>query len=174
MQRQLVTTLFVIVTLGIILTTSVSAEEIILKKEILQGWKYSVDSGDTYQEVGTYGTTLRQLMFGSSRADFEMEQYAKKKKLSVVTGYIGTGCVGMLLIVSVFDDWHDEYKWLIVGGIGLGFVSAIYGTISKNHIKEAVRVYNRDQAKGISVEVCLQPMFAQRSLGAKTFLMIKF
>jgi hypothetical protein len=156
------------------MTASVSAEEILLKKEILQGWEYSVDSGDTYQEVGTYGTTLRQLISSSSRADFEMEQYAKKKKISMATGYIGTGCVGALLIVSVYDDWHDEYKWLIVGGVGVGFVSAIYGTIAKNHIKEAVRVYNRDQAKGISVEVCLQPMFAQRSPGAKSFLRIKF
>ena len=168
------TTLLVITILGFIMVASVSAEEILLKKEILQGWKYSTDSGDTYQEVGNSGTTLRHLMSGNNRADFEMEQYAKKKKISVITGYIGTGCLGYLLVGSLIDDWHDDYKWLFVGGVGVGFVSVIYGTSAKNNLKEAVRVYNRDQVKGITVEVCLQPMFAQRSPGAGSFLRIKF
>jgi hypothetical protein len=174
MPRSLLTTLFVIATLGLITTASVSAEEILLKKEILQGWKYSTDSGDTYQEVGVSGSTLRQLMSGSRRADYEMAQYAKRKRISVATGYIGAGFLGLLLIASVVDDWHDDYQWFIVGAVGVGLVSTIYGTSAKNHLKEAVRVYNRDQAKGITVEVCLQPVVAYNSIGGSTLLRIRF
>lgn len=174
MLRSFVTTLLVIVTLGLIMSASVLAEDILLKKEILQGWKYSTDSGDTYQEVGNSGTTLRQLMSGSSRADYEMEQYAKRKNISVVTGYIGALCLGGLLVASVVDDWHDDYQWLIVGAVGTGLVSTVYGSSANNHLKEAVRVYNRDQAKRISIEVCLQPVVAYNLVGANTLLRIRF
>lgn len=174
MPRLLVTTLFAIVTLGLIMTASVSSTEILLKKEILQGWKYSTDSGDTYQEVGNSGSTLRQLMSGSRRADYEMEQYAKRKQVSVITGYIGTGFLGLLLVSAVVDDWDDDYQWFIMGAAGTGLVSTIYGTSAKNHLKEAVRVHNRDQVKGISVEVCLQPVVAYNLVGANTLLKIRF
>ncbi len=174
MLKSFVTTLLVIVTLGLVMTASVSAEEILLKKEILQDWKYSTDSGDTYQEVGVSGSALRQLMSGSRRADYEMEQYAKRKRISVVTGYIGGGFLGLLLVSAVVDDWNDDYQWFIVGAVGTGLVSTIYGTSARNHLKEAVRVHNRDQAKGIIVEVCLQPILAQHSFGAGSFLRIRF
>ena len=174
MLRSFVTTLIVIVTLGFVMATSVSAEDILLKKDILQGWKYSADSGDSYQEVGNSGATLRQMMSGSSRADYEMEQYAKKKRISVGTGYIGTGFLGLLLVSAVIDDWNDDYHWFIVGAVGTGLVSTIYGTSAKNHLKEAVRVFNRDQNEGISVEVCAQPVVAQRSVGTESFLRTKF
>lgn len=168
------TTMLVIVTLGLILSASVLADEILLKKEILQGWKYSTDSGDTYQDVGVSGSALRQLMSSSSRADYEMEQYAKRKQVSVITGYIGTGFLGLLLVSVVVEDWDDDYRWFIMGAVGTGLVSTIYGTSAKNHLREAVRVYNRDQNKGISVEVCLQPVVAYNSVGARTLLRIRF
>lgn len=174
MLRSFVTTMFVIVTLGLVMSAGVSAEEIILKKEILQGWKYSTDSGDTYQEVGVSGSTLRQLMSGSSRADYEMEQYANKKQISVITGYIGTGFLGLLLVSVVVEPWDDDYRWFIMGAVGTGLVSTIYGTSARNHLREAVRVHNRDRDKGISVEVCLQPVVAYNAVGASTLLRFRF
>ncbi|MDH3892758.1 MAG: hypothetical protein OEV49_16980 [candidate division Zixibacteria bacterium] len=174
MPRSFVTTLFVMLILGTIMTSSGSAEDILLKKEILQGWKYSTDSGDTYQEVGTSGSTLRLLMSGSSRADYEMEQYAKKKSIARATGYVGAGLLGVMLVASAIEDWHDDYHWFIVGAVGVGFVSTIYAVSAKNHLMEAVRVYNRDQKKGITIEVCLNPAVARQSFGAGTFVRMRF
>ncbi len=152
---------------------SVSADELILKKEILQGWKYSVDSGDTYQDVGVTGRSLRELMTGNERAVFEMERYGKRKILAAYAGYTCGAMVGGLLIVSVFDRWRDEYQYPLIAAIGVGVISNLYNNSATNHLKEAVRVYNRDQ-KRLSIGVCLGPQLAPRAIGVGSALRISF
>ena len=159
--------------LVLVMGASVSADEIVLKKEILQGWKYSVDSGDTYQDVGARGNSLRLLMKGNARALFEMEKYAGNKAKATATGYIGGASIATMLILSLFENRHDDYQWFLMSAVGFGFVSTIYGTSATNHLKEAVRVYNRDQ-KRLSIEVSLGPQLAPRAIGVGSALRISF
>ena len=165
----LLTSLVLVMGMG----TSVSADEIILKKEILQGWKYSVDSGDIYQDVGVTGRSLRELMTGNERAVFEMEQYGKRKVLAAFTGYTCGGIVAGLLIVSILDRWRDEYQYPLMVGIGVGVISNLYNNSATNHLREAVRVYNRDQ-KRLSIAICLGPQLAPRAIGVGSALRISF
>ncbi len=165
----LLTSLILVMVIG----AGVSANEIILKKEIFQGWKYSADSGDTYQDVGVTGKSLRELMTGNERAVFEMEQYGKRKVLAAFTGYTCGAIVAGLLIVSVFDTWRDEYQYPLLVGIGVGVISNLCSNSATNHLKEAVRVYNRDQ-KRLSIEVSLGPQLAPRRVGVSSALRISF
>ena len=160
-------------TLVLAMGASISANEIILKKEILQGWKYSVDSGDTYQDVGARGNSLRQLMKGNTRALFEMEKYAGNKAKATATGYIGGASIAMMLILSIFKSWQDDYQWFLMSAVGFGFVSTLYATSATNHLKEAVRVYNRDE-KRLSIEICLGPQLVPRTVGLGSALRISF
>ena len=173
MSKLVLSVLLTFLVLVIVLGGSVSADEIILKKEILQGWKYSVDSGDTYQDVGVGGTSLRELMTGNERAVFEMELYGKRKVLAAFTGYTCGAIVVGLLIVSVFDTWRDEYQYPLIAAIGVGVISNLYNNSATNHLKEAVRVYNRDQ-KRLSIAVCLGPQLAPRRVGVGSALRISF
>ena len=159
--------------LVLVMGTSVSADELILKKEIFQGWKYSVDSGDTYQDVGARGRSLQELMTGNERAVFEMEQYGKRKVLATFTGYTCGAIVAGLLIVSVFDTWRNEYQYPLIAAIGVGVISNLYNNSATNHLKEAVRVYNRDQRR-LSIAVCLGPQLAPHAIGVGSALRISF
>ncbi len=166
--------LFILLTsLFLVMGTNVSADEIILKKEIFQGWKYSVDSGDTYQDVGARGTSLRELMTGNERAVFEMERYGKRKVLAAFMGYTCGAIVAGLLIVSVFDTWRDEYQYPLIAAIGVGVISNLCNNSATNHLKEAVRVYNRDQ-KRLSMAVCLSPQLVPHKVGVGSALRISF
>ncbi len=78
-----------------------------------------------------------------------------------------------MLILSIFKSWQDDYQWFLMSAVGFGFVSTLYATSATNHLREAVRVYNRDE-KRLSIEVCLGPQLAPRTVGVGSALRISF
>lgn len=122
--------------------TTVNANEIILKRTFFGGWKYSVD-GMKYEKVGYSGAGLKSKMAGNETALHEMNDYAKCKTWSLVTGIPGWSLLGWTLIKRLDDSqWKDSYTTMYAIGIPLSVAAVVFEEISASKLQKAVRIYN--------------------------------
>ena len=131
-----------LILLFIIITTQVSADDILIKKSFFYGWQYST-TGTSYITVGVSGDGLRGLMKKNLEARNHMLKYRKNNYWAMTTG------VTSILLISVpvgyYIDkgkWEDSFTPMLLSSIPLMIISLILDSAASKNIKKAVRLYN--------------------------------
>ncbi len=126
----------------LVLTTCISAQEIVLQKKFFGGWEFSID-GENYRKVGSGASDLFTIMSDNPAAIAELDVYRSKKAAAMFTGIMGGILLGWPLGgYLATDEWKDGYNIMIGVGIPLAVVSGLLESSATGKLKNAVSIYN--------------------------------
>ncbi|MDH3890155.1 MAG: hypothetical protein OEV49_03650 [candidate division Zixibacteria bacterium] len=143
--------------LTLMFSSQVSAE-IMLKKSLLSGWKYSVDGGE-YQKVGMSGGDLRYELGGNDEAMAYMDKYESANTWAAVTGIPGGFLVGWPLggYIGSGGEWKDSYTTMVAIGAPLSIISMVLESSAGRNLKKAVGLHNDAETQSLGLKLNLQP-----------------
>ncbi len=138
-------TSILIILITLLACTSVSAQEIFIKKSVFSDWKYSLD-GHFYYKVGVSAKGLKYEMAGNEIAMAKMKAYTSNQTVGFIFTVLAGGALGVWLIAETESDID---KMPELGYAGLGFMVSMFifeGLASKN-LKAAVAEHNGETGK---------------------------
>ncbi len=138
MKRTLLLTMIMLV-----LTASVSAQEIGLKTTMISGWKYTTD-GFSYRPVGGSAKDLMFLMEGNDEAIEHIKAYKRNNSGYLILG--GLSIAGTVLACALLSSDEEKKQeqgvMVFLVSLPLSIGSAAAGVSANNHLLEAVRIHN--------------------------------
>lgn len=135
--------LWVILTLPLLAAgASQATSKVILKKDLFRGYRWSADSGNTYQQVGNGGSSLRQYLADNEAATEAMYRYRTRKYIARGCGYAGAATLGYLIYQTATDDFTKEEHPVLLATLALGVLTMILDIWADNNLKDAVEWYN--------------------------------
>jgi hypothetical protein len=154
----------VIVICIILLSGGIQAQEIKLKKSFFSGWKYSLNGGHSYRNVGVSAHGLLAVMKGDELAIRYINGYKNHIRVAKSFGFVGGFLIGWPIGGSIAGkEWNDTYSAMIYTGIPLTIISMVFEAKASSHLKRGINIYNRNQKS-----VLFEPKFQLSKINKKS------